>query len=568
MATVTQNRGGEPDYGPWPGVGRLIAIEERGSALNNMLELPENEYTSLRLPSQVLAPDASPHPAVPGPSKWIVLLRRSFSYPVLLGALLVSTVYGLGQQGMSDPDIWLHLLNAEYLVNTHALPRAEMYSFTAGGLPWMNPEYLAEVPYFVAWHAFGLAGIKVLSLLLLEGIFLGLLYICWKESGNIKASAIACYFAAFLGTVTFGPRTILFGYAYLVVLLVVLQRFRLRGRAPLWLIPPLFCLWINTHGSWSLGLTVFGIVIAGGLIGGQWGKIEAVRWTPTQLRQLLLTMGASIAGLFINPYGYRLVLYPLDLAFRQNLAVNNVAEWVTVDFHSFRGKLVLMLIVALILGALLSEDRWRLHEIGLVLFGLYSGLTYSRFLVLAAILIAPLLAKFLRFLPPYHPEADKPIVNAVLIAGMLVFIGHGFPSSAKLQKAIDKDYPTDVLPYLKSHELTGRVLNSYSWGGYLCWNDRKFKEFIDSRADIFVYGGVFKDYIEFMGLFRADEVLDKYGIQYVLLPRKDVVTLLLNRSPGWKPVFTGDVTVLFKRVGDPPPAEFRNAAMVGDMRAW
>ena len=536
--------------------------------MNNMLELPENEYTSLRLPSQVLAPDASPHPAVPGPSKWIVLLRRSFSYPVLLGALLVSTVYGLGQQGMSDPDIWLHLLNAEYLVNTHALPRAEMYSFTAGGLPWMNPEYLAEVPYFVAWHAFGLAGIKVLSLLLLEGIFLGLLYICWKESGNIKASAIACYFAAFLGTVTFGPRTILFGYAYLVVLLVVLQRFRLRGRAPLWLIPPLFCLWINTHGSWSLGLTVFGIVIAGGLIGGQWGKIEAVRWTPTQLRQLLLTMGASIAGLFINPYGYRLVLYPLDLAFRQNLAVNNVAEWVTVDFHSFRGKLVLMLIVALILGALLSEDRWGLHEIGLVLFGLYSGLTYSRFLVLAAILIAPLLAKFLRFLPPYHPEADKPIVNAVLIAGMLVFIGHGFPSSAKLQKAIDKDYPTDVLPYLKSHELTGRVLNSYSWGGYLCWNDRKFKEFIDSRADIFVYGGVFKDYIEFMGLFRADEVLDKYGIQYVLLPRKDVVTLLLNRSPGWKPVFTGDVTVLFKRVGDPPPAEFRNAAMVGDMRAW
>lgn len=568
MATVTQNRGGEPDYGRWPGVGRLIAIKERGSALNNMLELPENEYTSLRLPSQVLAPDASPHPAVPGPSKWIVLLRRSFSYPVLLGALLVSTVYGLGQQGMSDPDIWLHLLNAEYLVNTHALPRAEMYSFTAGGLPWMNPEYLAEVPYFVAWHAFGLAGIKVLSLLLLEGIFLGLLYICWKESGNIKASAIACYFAAFLGTVTFGPRTILFGYAYLVVLLVVLQRFRLRGRAPLWLIPPLFCLWINTHGSWSLGLTVFGIVIAGGLIGGQWGKIEAVRWTPTQLRQLLLTMGASIAGLFINPYGYRLVLYPLDLAFRQNLAVNNVAEWVTVDFHSFRGKLVLMLIVALILGALLSEDRWGLHEIGLVLFGLYSGLTYSRFLVLAAILIAPLLAKFLRFLPPYHPEADKPIVNAVLIAGMLVFIGHGFPSSAKLQKAIDKDYPTDVLPYLKSHELTGRVLNSYSWGGYLCWNDRKFKEFIDSRADIFVYGGVFKDYIEFMGLFRADEVLDKYGIQYVLLPRKDVVTLLLNRSPGWKPVFTGDVTVLFKRVGDPPPAEFRNAAMVGDMRAW
>jgi hypothetical protein len=495
-------------------------------------------------------------------------VRRIFSFPALLGTLLVTTVFARGRDGLSDPDIWLHLLNAEYLVKTHKVPRVEMYSFTAAGLPWMNPEYLAEVPYYLAFRAFGLVGIKAVSLLLLGLIFLGLLYICWKESGNIKASALACCFAIFLGTVSFGPRTILFGYAYLVLLLIVLQRFQLQMKAPLWLLPPLFCLWINTHGSWSLGLIVFGTIIAGGLIEGQWGRIEAVRWSMVRLRKLLLTMGACIVALFINPYGYRLVFYPFDLAFRQKLAVAHVEEWVPVDFHSVRGKVVLILIVGLILAALLSQYRWKLHELGLLLFGLYTGVTYIRFLMLAALLIAPLLAKLLRFVPSYRPEIDKPALNALLMAAMLAFIIRGFPTSAQLQQSIEKDFPAAILPYLKSHELSGRVLNSYAWGGYLCWNDRNFKEFIDSRADTFVYAGVFKDYIDLLGLENAPAILDKYRIQYVLLGPEESVSVLLRHDRNWKVVFSGPSSLMFERVGDPPPTEIRKPVPAETLKAW
>jgi hypothetical protein len=496
-------------------------------------------------------------------------VRRIFSFPVLLGALLVTTVFAMGRNGLSDPDIWFHLLNAEYLVKTHKVPHVEMYSFTAAGLPWMNPEYLAEVPYYLAWRAFGLVGIKALSLLLLGLIFLGLLYLCWKESGNIKASALACYFAVFLGVVSFGPRTILFGYGYLVLLLIVLQRFRLRGKAPLWLLPPLFCLWINTHGSWSLGLIVFGIIIAGGLIGGRWGRVEADRWSTVQLRKLLLTMGACIVALFINPYGYRLLLYPFDVGLRQNqLIVSHIEEWATVDFHSPRGKVVAILIVGLLLGALLSQYRWKLHELGLVLFGLYTGMTYIRFLMLAALLIAPLLAKILRFVPRYRPEIDKPVLNVLLMAAMLAFTIRGFPSSAQLQQSLEKDFPAEVLPYMKSQRLSGPVLNSYSWGGYLCWHDRNFREFIDSRCDIFVYAGILKDYLDFIGLQHPEAVLNKYGIRYVLFHQNDPVTLFLKHDPNWKVVFSGPVSIMFERVGDPPPAEVRKPVPPETLKAW
>jgi hypothetical protein len=519
--------------------------------------------------SQLPLPPSGLSPAASAPGKWTMAVRRIFSFPALLGALLVTTVFAMGRTGFSDPDIWFHLLNAEYFVKTHKVPHVEMYSFTAGGLPWMNPEYLAEVPYYLAWRAFGLVGIKTLSLLLLESIFLGLLYICWKESGNIKASALASFFAVFLGVVSFGPRTILFGYAYLILLLIVLQRFRLRGKAPLWLLPPLFCLWINTHGSWSLGLIVFGIVIAGGLIGGRWGRIEADRWSTVQLRKLLLTMGASIAALFINPYGYRLLSYPFDVGLRQNqLIVSSIEEWTSVDFHSPRGKVVAILIVGLLLGALLSQYRWKLHELGLVLFGLYIGMTYIRFLMLAALLIAPLLAKLLRFIPPYRPEIDKPVLNVLLMATTLAVIIRGFPSSAQSQQWLEKDFPAEVLPFMKSQRLSGPVLNSYSWGGYLCWNDRNFREFIDSRCDIFVYAGILKDYLDFIGLRNPEAVLNKYGIRYVLFQQNDPVTLFLKHDPNWKAVFSGPVSIMFERVGDPPPAEVRKPVPPETLKAW
>jgi hypothetical protein len=198
----------------------------------------------------------------------------------MLTMLVVAIAFMMENKGIQDPDIWWHLRNAEYLFQHHELPRQDMFSFTVAGHPWINHEWLAEIPYYLAWRAAGLVGVKILTIAVIELIFLGLVYLCYQESRNFKASVAACCLSIFLATVSFGPRTVLFGYLYLVVLLIILQRFRQKGTAPLWLIPPLFCLWINTHGSWSLGLVVFGIIAVAGLAKGTWGRVEAAPWTP------------------------------------------------------------------------------------------------------------------------------------------------------------------------------------------------------------------------------------------------------------------------------------------------
>jgi hypothetical protein len=504
-------------------------------------------------PSQEPIPQQPVQPAPHMQRNWVTGLRWLFSFPGALISLLVGMVYGMARNGFSDPDIWWHLRDAEYLLTHHSLIRSDFYSFTVAGHPWVNTEWLAEIPYYLAWRGFGIMGAKILSLVLIEGVFLGLVYLCWKECGNIKSAVLASCFAVLLGAVTFGPRTVLFGYIYLIILLVLLERFRSRGNAPLWVIPPLFCLWVNTHGSWSLGLIVFGIAIASGLIEGSWGKITATRWSRPQLRRLLITFLASVAVLFINPYGYRLVFYPFDMAFHQKLNISHVAEWVSVDFHDPRGKVAFILIVALLLTALVRKRQWKLYELGFVLFGLYCGLTYIRFLMLAAILISPLLAKGLDFLPPYRRQIDKPVLNAVIMLGILALMIKGAPSVTQLQKSVEKDYPVEALPYLKSHPFQGRVLNFYLWGGYLGWEDDTFKCFIDSRVDIFEYAGVLKDYIDLLGLKQSQEVLDKYKIQYVLFPQDETLTFVLSRDPRWKEIYKGKVSVLFERTGQSGP---------------
>ena len=481
---------------------------------------------------------------------WRERLLPAVSFHVVLTLIVLTVVFVLSRRGISDPDIWWHLHNADYLVQHHSLPRADLYSFTVPGHPWINHEWLAELPYYFAWRALGLGGINAVMFAVLSLIFLGVLYLCYQESGHYKASIVAGCFAVFLGSVSFGPRTILFGYAYLVLLLIVLQRFRQKGHAPLWLIPPLFCLWVNTHGSWLIGIVIFSTVIGAGLFKGEWGLIAAEPWTPSQRNQLLMSWSASLAALFVNPFGARLVFYPFDLAFRQKLNIEHVAEWVSVNFHDMRGKLVIILLIVLLVSALLRARRWTLAELGLVLFALYSGLTYIRFLFLLGIVIAPVLAKTFEFVPRYRREKDTPVMNALVIILMIAGVARYWPREIQLQALVADQYPAQAVSYLQAHPPSGPVLNFYLWGGYLNWRDPSLKIFLDSRVDIFEYSGVLQDYLDVLALKDPELLLDKYKIRYVLFPPGEPLTYVLQHDPKWKVLYSDKISVLLERMSD------------------
>ena len=476
-------------------------------------------------------------------------LSTVFSFQVMLAFLLGSLIWILAWGKNNDPDIWWHMRNAEYLIQTHHFPNQDMYSFTAEGDPWINHAWLAEIPYYLAWRTGRLLGIDILWISVAELIFGGLLYLCWRSSGNLKASVVACGLCCFLAVVSFGPRTILFGYACLVALQIVLERFRSRGRGPLWLIPPLMCLWINTHASWPLGFMVFGIFVASGLFEGQWGRIESVRWSRSALTKLIVTGAAGAAALFVNPFGWLLVRYPIDLGSKQKLNVAHIQEWMSVDFHEARGKIILLLLIGLLMAAMVRKKTWRLAEVGWLMLAIVMGLTYVRFLFFLAIIAAPILARFLDFIPAYDRKSDRPLINLVAI-GSLLFAGIQYyprPSEAVLEEMLAEEYPVQIVEYLKSHPPAGRLINDYLWGGFLIWHDRDLKVFIDSRVDIFEYAGVFADYVDLVDIKNVDQIVDKYKIRYVLFSANGRLTRLLEHDPNWKPIYRDSLSVLFEK---------------------
>ncbi len=96
-------------------------------------------------------------------------------------------------------------------------------------------------------------------------------------------------------------------------------------------------------------------------------------------QKLLLALAASLAALFANPFGYKLVLYPFDLLFHQQGVMHFIEEWDSVDFNSLNGRLALGMIFGLLAAVVFSRRRWKLDEVLLTAFSLWAALSHVRF---------------------------------------------------------------------------------------------------------------------------------------------------------------------------------------------
>ena len=480
--------------------------------------------------------------------------QRLLSLPMVQGLALVSMLFffsaagGKAVHALADPDIWWHLRDASVLVHTRHFLRADLYTYTVAGKPWINFEWMAELPYYFAWQAMGDRGLYLVMMLVAGAIVAGVYGLAWMRSGDPKSAFLASMATVLFATVSLGPRTLLFGWLFLVVELGVLWSFQ-RGRDHTIWLPLLFLLWINTHGSWFIGFVLMAVFVACGFVGGEWGSVYATRWTGAQARKLLGVMAASFALLFVNPYGWRLVAYPLDVAFGQKLTLEYVAEWASLDFHNERGKLVLLVLLLFGVLQLVRRRRWSLQDLAFALIAVYGAFTYVRFIFLAGIVVAPLLAMDLSgMLGPYEAKKDRRWPNAVAAALLLGVVAFLYPTEKQLEAGVTASYPAQAIPVVRSLAGQGRLFNEFNWGAYLEWNAPQVPEFVDSRVDIFVHEGILRDYVRVAKIQDPYAVLDHYGIRYALLARSNEAAYLLAHSADWKTIWSNPQGVLFERV--------------------
>ncbi|HKT40654.1 MAG TPA: hypothetical protein VJR48_19955, partial [Ktedonobacterales bacterium] len=183
-----------------------------------------------------------------------------------------------------------------------------------------------------------------------------------------------------------------------------------------------------------------------------------------------------------------------------------------------------------------------------------------------AILVTPLAAKFLDFVPPYRPEIDKPLLNAGVMAAVAAIILTRLPSPAQLQHDVSGAFPAQALEFINTHGLAGeRTFNYYGWGGYLEWKDPAVKPFVDTRTDIFEYAGVLQDYLDVTRLDDPIKLLDKRQVEWVLFPPQDPFAYFLAHTENWKVAYNDNVAEVFVRT-TPPPTTNTTVAQARDGR--
>ncbi len=476
--------------------------------------------------------------------------KEVLSFPVMMVFLLVGGMFMPLRSFNVDPDVWWHIKVGATILATHHLPTTDPYSFTVHGSPWIAYEWLGEMLLAVVQHAWGLPGLMALAAVLTAAIMFALYTLVTVRCGNSKAAFVACAVLVPMIYPSCSLRPQMLGYLFLVLTLIVLERFRRGHTGALWFLPPLFLVWINTHGSFVLGLFALGVYWASGLVEIHWGDLVAKRWTSAQRLHLELTALLILVALTITPYGTELCLYPLNMAFAQPINVSNIQEWQVMPFGEFFGKLFLLLILAFVLAQVALRQTWRLEELVLFLAGVAAACMHVRFVLVFVPFSAPMFATILaRWIPPYDPAKDKYALNVVLMALFVGGIVWFFPSRAKLDKIVEQKWPVRAVAYLKQHPVPRPMYNTYGYGGYLVYElDGQNKTFIDGRGDLFERMGVLSDYLTIARLgVAAPSLLNAYGIQSCIIEHDEPLRTFLGNSPDWQIVYSDNVSAIFVR---------------------
>ena len=217
------------------------------------------------------------------------LLPSSMDFVVVLAylAALASPVFGA--------DVFWHLKAGDLILGAGEIPAINTFSFTAANYPWIDNEWLAQIVLHQVSTQLGSQW-----LLMLRGasfaIALGLLFKLLRRKGGVIPS-LALVFVSLAVAVPYlrlGPAMV--ALPFFVVELFLLEDPDWRKSRSMLLLPLLFLLWANLHGSFFIGLFVLVLHISGSIWDYRKGEGDPMWFYH------LIGLGPAILFSLWNPY--------------------------------------------------------------------------------------------------------------------------------------------------------------------------------------------------------------------------------------------------------------------------
>ncbi|MCJ7490620.1 MAG: hypothetical protein MUP15_00415 [Dehalococcoidia bacterium] len=477
------------------------------------------------------------------PSLWSLRRRVPISW-VQLGVLFTALAVVLVAKKV-DPDFWWHLRTGKLIVES-GIPRHDPFSWTAAGKAWVTHEWLSEVIIYGVESTLGYVG-NVLLFGATTCAALLLMYALGRRLGAGTKPLVLLALVAMLVLPRFvAVRPQEFTWLLFAVFVYVLQRHDEGDAMPLWVLPLLMALWVNLHLGFFYGLMVVGL----------WILVQVFRHArtePSKLRAPLMVAGGCLLATLLNPNGPEILAYPAQ--YMQGTADRSlIVEWQRPDFTSpFNAPIVLTLVLLAV--SLLSRRRpllWLLSAASVAL-----SLEAARNLPFAVLLLLPVAgsaaADHWRLASRERDSGMRfrTLPGVALVGGLaacLLVIAPSFGASLSGFRPSSDGYPAAGAAFVDSHYRGARLLNEYSWGGYLI--DRLYPStsvFIDGREEF--YGEtIFGDYIRIRTVDEGWEaLLSQYGVEVGIVERESRLAKAMRSAGDWQEAFTGPVEAVFVR---------------------
>ena len=472
--------------------------------------------------------------------------RRLFVIILALGLFVMAC------RNVTDPDVWWHLRTGQIILQTRHVPRADPYSYTRLGAPWIDHEWLSQVLIYFLFRTGSWIALTVTFGLVVAA---ALLLMFARSPGKPYIAAVVTLLGAFASAPSWGTRPQMITFLLASVALLLLEYSYHQPRL-LWCFPPLTVLWSNLHAGYALGIGLLVLFALGDALDAAFGFSSSTE-LESRLKTLLPVLGCSLAVVVINPYGARLYAYPFQTLHSRSMATY-ISEWVSPDFHEARYVSLALMILATLVLPVFSPRRLRPRELLLLLVATYAALRSVRHIPLYVLVAAPILSAMLdSWIAGFRRESPaarlltRPRIacNLLLLAGFLLFVVARLNFVVTHQaQAEAKQFPAAAVSYLRAHHPPGAMLNHYDWGGYFIWQLPQYPVFVDGRAD--VYGDALEDERSSLyWILRRDwqEVLERRGIRLVVLPPDAPLVTALSLAPGWKQVYADSQAAILTR---------------------
>lgn len=476
----------------------------------------------------------------------------------MAGLVILAVLFSL--RLLSDPDLGFHLNAGRWIMQHLAIPQTDIATYTVPDHPYIDLHWLFQVFVYSTWLITGYQGLSILVCILILWLFV--LIGRHMRSQKVPYSTIIPLFllALLIMEPRFFLRPELFTYIFITLFIIILDRHVQRASLPLFWLPLIMVIWCNMEGLFMIGFGLIGAYIVSTWVHDRKPDIKLLAW------------GAlTILVCFINPYGVRGFIFPFELLTRfqhGNVFHEHIKEFQTLfQLENWTVKEYAAVFYCMFSGTsiLLTLRSRRVHELILWITFLILALMAIRNIPLFLIVTLPstgrsvseILRKTKSRLTESQGRRSELIVAGSLVVIILVLIPRIITNAYygenlsynKTGIGLDRrQLPDKVSDFLISNGLSGRMINSLSYGGWLSWRLEE-PVFIDARLEVIgekLYAEVESSWsnglARLISSYNADLVVYDYNRYFSWTPQ-------LLELPGWRPVYVDGQSAVFARDG-------------------